>query len=416
MTRFHVRTLAAVLSVALAASLAAPRRAPAQGGPIKIGLLAPLTGAAAALGKDMLNGTELYLDGIGSQVSGRKIELIVEDTEGNTATALTKARKLVEQDQVHVLTGGLLASTGYALHPLAEAQRIPTTYPVMSSDDLTQRKPAKWVVRTGWNSSQSMHVFGDWVAKTLKYRKIVTIGLDYAFGWESVGGFQRTFEENGGQIIQKIWTPLNTNDFAPFVTQIKREADAVFAVFFGRAALQFVKQYETAGLKGRVPLLGNGTTTDESVLPQMGDEALGIMTALHYSAALDNPANQKFARAFEAKAGKIPSYYAETCYTNARWIVEAVKAIGGRVEDREALLTALRRVELKDFPRGPVGIDRWGNPVQNIYIRRVEKVGGKLQNSVIATFPAVSQFWRYDPDEYLKQPLYTRDHPPCPHC
>jgi branched-chain amino acid transport system substrate-binding protein len=402
--------------VAFATSLAAPRTAHAQGGPIKIVLLAPLTGAASALGKDMLNGTELYLDGIGSQVSGRKIELIVEDTEGNTATALTKARKLVEQDQVHVLTGGLLASTGYALHPLAEAQRIPTTYPVMSSDDLTQRKPAKWVVRTGWNSSQSMHVFGDWVAKTLKYRKIVTIGLDYAFGWESVGGFQRTFEESGGQIIQKIWTPLNTNDFAPFVTQIKREADAVFAVFFGRAALQFVKQYETAGLKGRVPLLGNGTTTDESVLPQMGDEALGIMTALHYSAALDTPANQKFAKAFEVKAGKIPSYYAETCYTNARWIVEAVKAIGGRVEDREALLTALRRVELKDFPRGPVSIDRWGNPVQNIYIRRVEKVGGKLQNSVIATFPAVSQFWKYDPDEYLRQPLYTRDYPPCPHC
>ena len=415
MKRIHVRTLAAVLGVALAASLA-PRSASAQGGPVKIGLLAPLTGAASALGKDMLNGTELYLDGIGYAAAGRKIELIVEDTEGSTATALTKARKLVEQDQVHVLTGGLLASTGYALHPLAEAARIPTTYPVMSSDDLTQRKPATWVVRTGWNSSQSMHVFGDWVAKTLKYKKIVAIGLDYAFGWESVGGFQRTFEENGGQIIQKIWTPLNTNDFAPFVTQIKREADAVFAVFFGRAALQFAKQYETAGLKGRLPLLGNGTTTDESVLPQMGDEALGIMTALHYSAALDNPANAKFAKAFEAKAGKIPSYYAETCYTNARWIVEAVKTIGGRVEDRAALLAALRRVELRDFPRGPVSIDRWGNPVQNIYVRRVEKVGGKLQNSVIATFPAVSQFWKYDPDEYLKQPLYTRDYPPCTHC
>ena len=93
-----------------------------------------------------------------------------------------------------------------------------------------------------------------------------------------------------------------------------------------------------------------------------------------------------------------------------------MKAIGGRVEDREALLAALRRVELRDFPRGPVSIDRWGNPVQNIYVRRVDKVGGKLQNSVIATFPAVSQFWKYDPDEYLKQSLYTRDHPPCPHC
>src|SRR5438094_3765828 len=338
MTRIHVRTLAALILVTFVPSVGGPATAAAQSGPIKIGLLAPLTGAFAALGKDMLNGTELYLDEIGHQIAGRKIELIVEDTEGNTATALTKARKLVEQDQVHVLTGGLLASTGYALHPLAEAQRIPTTYPVMSSDDLTQRKPAKWVVRTGWNSSQSMHVFGEWVAKTLKYKRIVTIGLDYAFGWESVGGFQRTFEDNGVQVMQKIWTPLNTNDFPPFVTQVRREADAVFAVFFGRAALQFVKQYETAGLKGRVPLLGNGTTTDESVLPQMGDEALGIMTALHYSAALDNPANQKFASAFEAKAGKIPSYYAVTCYTNARWIVQPGKAIGGRVEDREALL------------------------------------------------------------------------------
>ena len=411
-----VRTLAAGLNVALATTLAVPPTAHAQGGPIKIGLLAPLTGAASALGKDMLNGTELYLDGIGFQAAGRKVELIVEDTEGNTATALTKARKLVEQDKVHVLTGGLLASTGYALHPLAEAQRIPTTYPVMSSDDLTQRKPAKWVVRTGWNSSQSMHVFGEWVAKTLKYKRIVTIGLDYAFGWESVGGFQRTFEDNGGQVIQKIWTPLNTNDFAPFVTQIKREADAVFAVFFGRAALQFVKQYETAGLKGRVPLLGNGTTTDESVLPQMGDEALGTISTLHYSAALENPTNQRFAKAFETKAGKIPSYYAETCYTNARWIAEAIKAVSGKVEDREALLAALRKVELKDFPRGPVKIDAFGNPVQNVYIRKVERVGGKLQNTVFFTYPNVSQFWKYNPEEYLKSPLYTRDYPPCKAC
>src|SRR5213083_3098560 len=206
--QLSVRVAAVLTLLALASPLAVPPRAAAQGGPIKIGMLAPLTGPFAATGKDMVNGTELYLDEVGRQMGGRKIELIVEDTEGNPATALTKARKLVEQDKVHLLTGGLLASTGYALHPLAEAQRIPTTYPVMSSDDLTQRKPAKWVVRTGWNSSQSMHVFGEWVAKTLKYKRIVTIGLDYAFGWESVGGFQRTFEESGGQIIQKIWTPL----------------------------------------------------------------------------------------------------------------------------------------------------------------------------------------------------------------
>ena len=138
---------------------AVPSLTAAQSSPIKIGLLVPLSGAASALGKDMLGGTELYLDEINRQVAGRKIELIVEDTEGVTATALTKARKLVDQDNVAILTGGLLASTGYALHPFADAAKIPTTYPVMSSDDLTQRKPAKWVVRTGWNSSQSSREF-----------------------------------------------------------------------------------------------------------------------------------------------------------------------------------------------------------------------------------------------------------------
>jgi branched-chain amino acid transport system substrate-binding protein len=385
-------------------------------GSVKIGLLVPLSGPFAQLGKDMLAGTEVYLDEIGRQVAGRKIELIVEDTEGSPQTALTKARKLVEQDRVHVLTGGLLASTGYALHPYIEAQKIPATYPVMASDDLTQRKPARWVVRTGWTTSQPTHPFGDWVARTLKHRRIVAIGMDYAFGWETVGGFQRAFEDAGGQIVQKIWTPLNTNDFAPYLAQIRKDADAVFALFLGRLALQFTKQYQEVGLKQRLPLLGGGTLTDESVLPQMGDEAIGIVTALHYSGALDNPVNQKFVKAFEARAAKAASYYAEACYTNARWIAEAVKAIGGKVEDREQLLAALRKVELKDSPRGPISIDRFGNPVQSIYVRKVERVGGKLQNTVIQTFQGVSQFWKYNTDEYLKTPLYTRDHPPCKHC
>ncbi len=410
------RLLALAAAALIAAALGASATAAAQGGPIKIGLLSPLSGAASAIGKDMLNGTELYLDEIGRQVAGRKIELIVEDTEGVTATALTRSRKLVDQDHIHILTGALLASTGYALHPFVDSVKIPTTYPVMSSDDLTQRKPAHWVVRTGWNSSQSTHAFGEWVAKNLKYKKIATVGFDYAFGWESVGGFQRTFEEQGGQIVQKIWTPLNTTDFSPFIAQIRRDVDAVFVVFFGRGSLQFVKQYADSGLKAKIPLLGNGTTTDESVLPQMGDEALGVYTTLHYSAALDNPANKRFAKAFEAKAGKIPSYYAETCYTNARWIVEAIKAIGGKVEDREAFLAALKKVELKDFPRGPVVIDRWGNPIQNVYIRKVERVGSQLQNTVIFTYPQVSQFWKYNPEEFLKMPVYTRDYPPCKYC
>jgi branched-chain amino acid transport system substrate-binding protein len=240
--------------------------------------------------------------------------------------------------------------------------------------------------------------------------------MDYAFGWEVVGGFQKSFEESGGQVVQKLWTPLATADFAPYLSQIRRDADAVFALFVGRLAIQFLKQYQDAGLKARLPLIGGGPTTDEALLPAMGDEAIGVVTPLHYTAALDTPANRRFSAAFEKKAGKVPSPNAELCYTNARWIVEAIRSVAGRVEDREAFLAALRRVELKDAPRGPLGVDRWGNPIQNIYVRRVERVGGKLQNSVIHTFPAVGQFWKYDPPEFLRQPAYSRDVPPCRHC
>jgi branched-chain amino acid transport system substrate-binding protein len=412
----RTRIVAVVLLAVFAAPLIAPPAPVAQGAPIKIGFLAPLTGPFAQIGKDMVNGTELFLDEIKREIGGRKIELIVEDTEGQPATALNKSRKLVEQDKIHVLTGGLLANVGYALQPFIDGGQIPATYPVIAADDITQRRPAKWIVRTGWATSQPMHPFADWVLKNTKYRKIATIGMDYAFGYETVGGFQKVFEESGGQIVQKIWTPLNTNDFAPFLSQIKRDSDAVLALFVGRLALQFMKQYQEAGLHGKLPLLGGGTTTDESVLPQMGDEALGTITALHYSQAIETPANKKFAQAFEAKAGKIASYYSEATYTNMRWITEAIKAVGGKVEDRPALLAALRKVDIKDTARGPLAVDNHGNPVQNIYIRKVERVGGKLQNTVIATYPAVSQFWKSKPEDYLKQPLYARDSPPCKAC
>ena len=176
----------------------------AQGkGPIKIGFITALSGPAAANGKDMLSGLELYLEEIGYEVAGRKIELITEDDEAIPTTALTKARKLVEKDGVHAMTGVLSTARGYALAPYLDSKEMPTTYPVVSGDDLTQRKPAKWIVRTGYSSSQPLHPFGEYAYKVLKYRNIDVIGLDFSFGWEAVGGFQRTFEELGERFFKK---------------------------------------------------------------------------------------------------------------------------------------------------------------------------------------------------------------------
>jgi branched-chain amino acid transport system substrate-binding protein len=391
----------------------APSASWAQGkGSIKIGYITPLSGSMAANGKDMLAGAELYLEEIGYQVAGRKIEFIVEDDEANPATGLTKTRKLVEKDGVHIMSGGLMASTGYALAPYIDSKEIPSTYPVMAPDDLTQRQRAKWIVRTGWNASEPSHPFGEYAYQTLKYRKISIIGLDYAFGWECAGGFQQTFESSGGKIVQKIWTPLTVNDFSPYLAQISRDVDAVWAMFTGRSTLQFIKQYQEFGLKGKIALIGGGTLTDEHALPSMGDEAIGTMTALHYSEALDNPANKKFVKAYREKAKKAASYYSEGTYTGMRWIIEAIKAVNGDVENRAKLMEALKKVEIKDVPRGPLRLDDYLNPVQNIYVRKVERVGGDLQNSVTHTFPNVSQFWKFKPEEFLKQPVYSRDFPP----
>ena len=411
-----MRKLLALSLVLAVCVLIVPGLAPAQKGPIKIGLLIPETGPLAANGKDMANGFQLFFEEQGWKLAGREVKLITEDDEGKPPTGLAKARSLVESQGVHVVVGPLSAAVGYAVAPYVDGKKVPTIFPIVSAEDITQRKRSPYIVRTGWSSAQPSHPFGKWVYDNLNYKKVAMIGYDFAFGWEVAAGFQRTFEEAGGQVVQKLWPPLNTPDFAPYLAQLRRDVDAIYCVFSGADALRFSKQYAEAGLKGKLPLIGGGTFTDEHVLRTMGDEVLGVITALHYSAALTTPANRRFAQAYEAKFKQIPSYYSEGTYVAGIALKAALEGIGGDIENAEKFLGALRRVDLSDAPRGPMRFDDFGNPIQSIYVRRVEKVGGRLQNSVIHTFPAVSQFWTYKPDDFLKNPVYSRDYPPCTKC
>ncbi len=388
----------------------------AQKGPIKVALLVPTTGPLSANGKDMINGLELFFEEQKYRLAGREIKLIVEDDEGKPATGLTKARGLVEGQNVHLIMGPLSAAVGYAIAPYVDGKKVPTIFPIVSSEDITQRKRSPYVVRTGWSSAQPSHPFGKWVYDNLRYKKIAMIGYDFAFGWEVAAGFQRTYEEAGGQVVQKLWPPLNTPDFAPYLAQLRRDVDAIYCVFSGADALRFGKQFAEAGLKDRLPLIGGGTFTDEHVLRTMGDEVLNVITALHYSAALATPANKKFVAAYEAKFKQIPSYYSEGTYVAGLALKAALEATTGDIENVDKFLGALRRADLSDVPRGAIKFDDYGNPVQNVYVRRVEKVEGRLQNTVIHTFPKVSQFWTYKPDEFLKNPVYSRDFPPCKYC
>ncbi len=405
--------LAAFTVTALGGSWAAEK------GPIKVGWLSPQTGQWAEVGKDMNNGFNMYMEEIGYKAAGRTFEVIAEDTRAIPDTAVTKFRKLVSHDRVAVVGGMVTAPSGLAVAAAADEMQVPLIIDCAAADDNTQRLRKKWVTRIGWTGSQPMFPFGEWVYKKLGYKKIVTIAVDFAFGFDNVGGFQRTFEAAGGRIIQKMWVPVNAVDFAPYISNINKDADAVFVALVGSAPLKFPKQYQEAGIK--LPLIGSGTVSDEYVLPAQGDEILGFISPLHYSAALNTPANRKFQEKYQAKYKKMGSYYASHSYELGMWLAQAVEAVKGNVEDKEAFLKAIKSVKLADPPRGPFQLDAYGNPVQNIYIRKVEKTKSPLDflnsgnikwNVVIDTIPNVSQFWKWNPEEYMKQPAYSHDFPP----
>ena len=404
------RIALAVLALALGA-LGTPATSGAAE-TIKVGFMAPLSGIFAQAGKDMLEGIRLAFEQIGYQSAGRKIELIEEDSEGNPAVAQAKYRKLVTQDHVHVLTGVLLSNIGYGLIQPIERDQLPTLF-LTTPDDLTKKNVSKWILRTNFAASQPMHPLGDYAAKALKYKKVVAIAMDNPFGHEQIGGFQRVFEDAGGRVVQKIWVPLNALDFAPYLTQVGKDADAVCAVFVAAQGVRFIKQYAEYGLKARLPLIGSGVMTDEHVIRNLGDEAVGAVGALIWAPTLTTPANRTYLKLAEAKVGRTPAYFTAVMYSAGRWVAEAAKIVEGRVEDRERFLAAIRKAsETVEDPRGPIKLDDLGNPTQNVYILKVEKVGGKLTNTVVHTYPMVSQFWTYKADEFLKLPAYSRDYPP----
>jgi len=410
--RFWSR-LGGVLAVLISSSAAAGAEE------LRIGFLAPTTGIFAQIGKDMVDGFQMYLDEVRNDFAGAQVKFIVEDEQGKPDTAVTKARKLVLQDKVQAFVGGLLASTGYALAPVSTSESI-YIIPVAASDDLTQRDAGKfpYLIRTGWTSSQPSHPFGQWACDQ-GYKKIAAIGADYAFGYEVIGGFQKAFENCGGHIIQKLWPPLGTKDFGPYIPTLKQDADAIFTLMAGPMSLQFPKQLAAAGNKK--PVLGGGTSYDEFVLPAMGDEVLGHVSALQYSAALDTPKNAEFVKKYRAKYGKVPSYYSETNYTTALMIHEVLKRNNGKWPGGPEFIKQLSAMKF-DTLRGPVSFDDLRNPVQNIYIKKIErkKMFGydkdELWNAVIKTYPNVSQFGQFNRAEFLKQPVYSRDFPPCKFC
>jgi branched-chain amino acid transport system substrate-binding protein len=400
--------LAGTAAGAAAAAFKFPTPAIAQNAPFKLGLLTVKTGPLAQGGIQMEQGIVTYLKEKNYTFAGRKVEFISADTGGNPAGAKTKAQELIERDKVDSIVGPLAAFELLAITDYIAQQKTPLLS-LAAAEDMTQRRPNPYFIRASATSSQAMHPMADYAAKELKLKRMITISEDFAFGYEQMGGFQQTFEEAGGKILKKLWPPIVTPDYTPYLAQIA-DCDGVCQGFAGSNPLRFMKQYVAAGLK--FPVVAGETGGDDALLHSFGDEAIGMYSCCPYTVDLQNESNKRFVAAMQKDYKVDPGFYSAGLYVNGMVVEAALAKTGGKSDNKEELIKAMRSVTLADTPRGPIKFDHLGNVVGNFFVRKCEKANGKLINKTVKTYENVSQFWTYDEKKFLSQPVYSRDYPP----
>ncbi|SEA41874.1 ABC transporter substrate-binding protein [Variovorax sp. YR216] len=366
-------------AVALMAAAVVASGPAAAADPIKIGLVLPVTGPFAYMGRQVEAGASLYLAEHGDTVAGRKVEIVIKDDAGVPATTKRLAQELVLNDKVAVLAGFGLTPQAFAAAPIATQSKTPMVVMQAATSSVTEKSP--YIVRTSMTLPQVTGGVADWAANN-KIRKVVSLVSDFAPGVDAETTFKEQFVAKGGQIVEALRMPMITNDFSPYL-QRARDAnpDAIFLFLpAGDSAAIFMKQFAERGMdKAGIKLIGTGDIVDDDVLGQMGDVALGTITSHHYSAAHPSAANKKFVEGIEkANKGMRPSFMAVGGYDGMRVIMEGLKATNGA--GGEALVNAMKGQQFES-PRGPVLIDpQTRDIVQDVYIRKVERVGGKLYN------------------------------------
>jgi branched-chain amino acid transport system substrate-binding protein len=412
MTTFRTFALAGAVAASFTACFAVAPLAHAQQGPIRIGVLAPVTGPLATPGKDMVEGWKLFWEQNKHTAGGRKVEYVVADTTCNPDQALTQARRLVHQEKVHFLVGPLCGHEGPAVAQVSKETGVPLVMDAAGADNVTKWERTPTVVRTALSASQIGHPWGEYLYNELKLRNVTFIGQDYTFGHEVTLGAVRSFTEAGGKVARIIWNPIGTKDYGPTISAIPADTDGVSAVVVGADRVRLFEAWFNFGMDKKKKIYG-GYWMQEDALPQFDDRAIGMIgNSLNYAAGINTPENRAFVDAFAKSYKRLPSWFGESAYTAGLWTKTAIDSIKGRVEDREAFLKAMRSVTVK-APRGPLKLDAFDNPIQNVYVSKIEKVkhpvlGDVLINVPVKTYDNVSQFWKWDPQEFLKRGPYKR--------
>ena len=384
--------------------------------PLRIGVLQPLTGAIAASGTDAKDGWDLFWANNPTEIAGRSIEYRVEDTAGDPETALQKVDELVQSYGAEIIVGELLANVTLALADrLKDNPDVIFMSPIGSADDLTQRLRddyPNFIRAGGWTSSQTSHVLGDWAAKE-GYQNAASICTDYAFGHEMCGGFVQVFTEGGGTVApaNQLWNPLGAQDFATYVTQLQgMGVDSVFALQVGGSVGDFLNTWSDFGLKDQIPILGGEVLLDISNIRNLDPAVVeGLISSGHWAEGRDAPETQELVEVVDEATGKLPSYYVAATWTAAQYISAALEETAGDTSDKQAVLDSMRGLELQT-PFGPSRLDDYGNPIYDIYIRQIEmRDDGRFWNVPVETYEDIDQFWPKTADEYLQQPVYSRD-------
>jgi branched-chain amino acid transport system substrate-binding protein len=359
--------------------------------PIRIGVPLALTGPLAVNGEDNRKGILLYLEEAGNQLAGRKVEVIVEDTEGKPDVAVTKLRKLVERDRVHVLMGLVNSAAAYAVRDYVHAQGVPLIITTAGAKDLTLARKSPAIFRVANDNTQENLPLGHYTYTKLGHKTAMVMAADFAAGREMAEAFMKTYTAAGGQVIQQVYAPLGTPDFAPFIGRLRPEqADVLYAWFAGADPARFTRQLKEYGFNK--PIVSQGAFAPIYSLQAIGETGLTIITSRQYADTLDTPENRRFVAAFVGKYKVKPDAWAEQGYVGAKAVAEAAKAVGGKIEDRPAFLAALRKARFEG-PAGPVWFDENQQRVFDLLIRRVEKVGNEYVNRVIDKIPNASQGW-----------------------
>lgn len=396
MTRDRFRNLPLAIAAALvSAALAAP--AVAADGPIKIGVMHPFSGPLAVVGIDATNGFVRYFDEIGNKVAGRDIVLIKEDDAAIPAQGMERTRRLVEREKVDILTGITSSAVAYAVRDYVVEKEMPLI--VMGSagaNDITDKLGSPYIFRTSFSNRQLAAPFGPYACQKMGYKKIVIMASDFVTGYEESSAFAASYKAAGCEIVKDIKAPLGTVDFAPFLAQVPATGvDAVWAMFFAADAIAFVKQYEAFGLKAKLPLVGPAGFADQTLLPAMGKAATGVVVTTFYTPYLDFPENKRFVEGFRAKYNALPGSTALSGYVGAMAIAKALEAVGGKVEDKQAFLAALRKVNLTT-PMGPFRFDEKQSAIFNLYLTKVtERDGTFVPETIERMATDVDQFGNF---------------------